>query len=228
VNTSTSSSQTGGVSSARRQLRTARIWIGESTSYRVGDQVQIAYNPAKPRDAVLARGHPDIGPIGFPLFVALIAGVTALVFGIRRLRLCRGARKALRGSSYVMGAETDMLPRGQVDRCAVLLANKSGKHASFWSAAKHGWCPLPQTEVDVAVFGNATPGSALVVVDLARQIVTAGRAWKPPGRFRRRLAERAMRKCTEDNALATASGADRASAVKLDPTSSEDFSEERL
>jgi hypothetical protein len=54
------------------QARGVRIYIGETDRFWVGEQVEEVYDPADPHRAELAHGQPDIGPIGLPLFFALV------------------------------------------------------------------------------------------------------------------------------------------------------------
>jgi hypothetical protein len=162
------------------EARGVRIYIGEQDRFRVGEQVEVVYDPAAPHHAELAHGRPDIGPIGFPLFFALVAGLAMLVIGIRGLRLFHAAHRALREGGRTMEAASELLPWNRSSRrCAVSLRGEHGDAAQLWAATRRGWYPLLQP-VEATVFGAATPGSVVVVVDPRRQAVTAGRIWKTP------------------------------------------------
>src|SRR5205814_7887359 len=90
--------------------RRVRIYIGENDRFRIGQRVEIVYDPAHPHRAALAHGYHDIGPAGFPLFFGIVLGVIFLVLGLRGIRLGRGARRALRGEARTMEASSELLP----------------------------------------------------------------------------------------------------------------------
>jgi hypothetical protein len=161
------------------QARGVRIYIGETDRFWVGEQVEVVYDPANPHRAELAHGQPDIGPIGFPLFFALVLGLCLSILGIRNARLFHAAQKALRGGGRTMEASSELLG-SRTRRCAVLIRGEDGAGGTLWSATKRGWYPLLQP-VEATVFGPATPGSVVVVVDPQRRAVTTGRIWKLPG-----------------------------------------------
>jgi uncharacterized protein DUF3592 len=156
-----------------------RIYIGENDRYRVGQQVEIVYDRAHPHRAVLAHGYRDIGPVGFPLFFGIVFGLVLVVVGVRDIRLARGARRALQGEARTMQASSELVPSGRARRLALTLRGGDGGSATLWSARRHGWSSFAHP-VDATVFGSTAPGSATVVVDPARSVVTMGRVWKPP------------------------------------------------
>jgi Protein of unknown function (DUF3592) len=160
------------------EARGVRIYIGETDRFWVGEQVEVVYDPANPHRAELAQGRPDIGPIGFPLFFALVLGVCLSILGIRRVRLFHAAQRALRGGGQAMEASSELLGR-RTRRPAVLLRGEDGTEGMLSSDTRRGWDPLLQP-VEATVFGPATPGSVVVVVDPRRRAVTTGRIWKLP------------------------------------------------
>jgi hypothetical protein len=158
-------------------VRGVRIPIGETDRFRVGQEVEIAYDPSDPHRAVLAHGYADIGPIGFPLFFALVLGACLLVVGIRGLRLVRGARRALAGSGRKVEVASELVRSGRAGRCALSLRGEWGESVQLWSVTRRGWYPLLQP-VEATAFGSAAPGSIVVVADPRRGAATAGRVWK--------------------------------------------------
>src|SRR4051812_34140094 len=62
--------------------------------YAVGYRVDIAYDRANPGRAQLAH-RPDMGPTGALFFFTVVVGVVLVGVGVRRLRLCRAAARAL-------------------------------------------------------------------------------------------------------------------------------------
>ena len=155
-----------------------RINIGETDRFRVGQQVEIVYDPANPHRAVLAHGYHDIGPVGFPLFFGLVIGITVLVLALRRVRLDRAGRRALLGGARTMDATGELVPSGRARRLAITLRGEDGSAAMLWAATRRGWSGL-DGPVEATVFGSTAPGSVVVVVDPQRRVVTAGRVWKP-------------------------------------------------
>lgn len=153
-----------------------RIYIGEDDRFRIGQQVEIVYDSKNPRRAALAHNS-DIGPIGFPLFFAIVLGVCLVVVGALGVRLCRGARRALRGQGRTLTVNSELVSTGRARRLAISLAGENGENARLWSATRRGWSPLLEP-VEATVFGSTTPGSLVVVVDPQRHAVAAGRIWK--------------------------------------------------
>jgi Protein of unknown function (DUF3592) len=159
--------------------RGVRIYIGETDRFRVGQQVEIVYDPSNPHRAALAHGTHDIGPVGFPLFFGIVLGLCFVIIGARSLRLFRSARQALRQEGRTMEADSRLVDWGRARRLAISLRGESGEGATLWSTTKRGWSPLLQP-VEATVFGSTAPGSVVVVTDPQRQAVTAGRVWKAP------------------------------------------------
>jgi hypothetical protein len=157
-----------------------RIPIGESDRFVVGQQVEISYDPSNPHHAVFAHGYTDVGPIGFVLFFAIVAGICVLIYAGKALRLAHGARRALADGSRTMTVETRLVPQARRNRTALVLAGSGGDALPLWPTGR-GFGPLLQP-VEATVYGTETPGSVAVVVDLQRGAATAGRIWK-----RRRL-----------------------------------------
>lgn len=75
--------------------RDARIYIGERDRFSVGQQVDVVYDARDPQRALLAHGTHDVGPVGAPLFFAIVLGVGLVFLGIRRVRQTRRARRVL-------------------------------------------------------------------------------------------------------------------------------------
>ena len=165
------------------EVRGVRIYIGENDRFRVGQQVDIVYDPHNPHHAALAHGYNDIGPVGFPLFFGIVFGLCLVIVGVRTVRLCRGAQRALREQGRTMNADSKLVSKGRARRLAISLHAENGEHAMLWSATRRGWSPLLEP-VEATVFGSTAPGSAVVVVDPRRHAATAGRVWNPP-RFAR-------------------------------------------
>lgn len=166
------------------EARDVRIYIGETDRFRVGQQVEIVYDPRNPHRAALAHGSHDIGPVGFPLFFGILLGVCFLIVGVRNVRLFRGARRALHDGGRTMQAESSFLPTGRRRRLAISVRGANGNGAMLWSASRRGWSPLLHP-VEATVFGSTAAGSVVVVADPRRHAVTAGRVWKAPRLTRR-------------------------------------------
>jgi hypothetical protein len=153
-----------------------RIPIGERDTYRVGQQVEISYDPANPHRAVFAHGYADIGWIGFVLFFGIVAGVCVLIYAVRALRLARGARRELDEGARTMQAAIRSVQLRRGRRVGVFLDGPDGLALPLWAAGRD-WQPVQQS-IETTVFGTATPGSVVVVVDPQRDVATAGRIWK--------------------------------------------------
>jgi hypothetical protein len=170
------------------RLVIARLGIGDYTYYRVGQQVQIVYDPGDPSQAVFAHGYTDIGPLGFAFFAAIAIGLSMAVFGLLRLSLWRQAAKALRGPSARMTATSRYLRRSRFQTWAIALDDAAGQRAQFWSATGSG-CSLLQQPTDVIVFGRPGPRAVIVAVEPERSTAIAGRVprrWREPRRTRRK------------------------------------------
>jgi len=161
--------------------RGVRIWIGEQDRFRVGELVPIVYDPKHPHTAVLADRKGDIGPIGAPFFIAIVAGAMLAWFGVRGWRLARGGRRALCDEPRRMSATILSVQRGRRRVPLCVLAGSDGT-IQFSPVSTRDWSPLP-SPVEVDVFGGEAPGSVVVVVDMERPAATAGRL----PRARRRL-----------------------------------------
>lgn len=170
------------------RLVIASLGIGDYTYYRLGQQLQIVYNPAKPTEAVFAHGYTDIGPMGFLFFAAIASGFALAVFGVRRLALWRRATHALREPPTRMTATSRFLSRSRFQTWAISLADDSGKAVRFWSATKQG-CSLLEQPTPVVVFGAPEPRSVVIAVDAERLVAIGGRIprrWREPRMKRQR------------------------------------------
>ena len=116
----------------------ARLWIGEQDRFAVGQDVAIVYDANNPSRAQLAHGA-DLGPIGFPFFLAIVLGVCFVPVGISRFRVCLSARRALRTAPHrcqIPAPCSSWLPRtGAVSQSAA----PGGIAAGFGSAEHLSW-----------------------------------------------------------------------------------------
>jgi Protein of unknown function (DUF3592) len=155
----------------------ARLWISEQARYSVGQTVDIVYDPEDPGHAQLAKGA-DLGPIGLPLFIAIVLGVCLAGVGIARLRVCRGARRALRSNPQRLEVASGLMPRGRTTARAVFVGS-GAPLVGFWSLTRSGWGDATlagSTQADV--YGDLHPGSVLVVVADRGRGVAVGRTWR--------------------------------------------------
>jgi hypothetical protein len=170
----------------RGEEQGVRIWISEQARFAVGQPVAIVYDRTNPRRAQLANGA-DLGPIGFPLFLAIVLGACFAILGITRLRVCRAARRALRNDPRRLTVTSRLLPRGRATARAVFVAGAGTVPLAFWSLTRSGWDAAAGT-VQAEVYGEPVPGQVLVVVSRADGSVAVGRTWR--GRRARRLHAR--------------------------------------
>ena len=159
----------------------ARIWIGEQDRFTVGRPVDIVYDPGNPQRAQLAHGA-DIGPVGFPLFFAIVLGACFAILGGSRVRVCRAAARALWGEPRRVSVTSAMLPRGRATGRALFIDAAGGVRLGLWSLTRSGWAAADGT-TEADVYGELAPGKVLVV--LAGGAVAVGRTWR--GRRARRL-----------------------------------------
>jgi hypothetical protein len=160
--------------------RNVRIWIAEQDRFTVGELVPIAYDPEHPAHAVLANRKPDLGPVGVPFFVAIVAGVMFAVYAIQGFRFVRAGRRALREPSRQFQVHSEIIPRKRRNVTVFVLTSAAGEAMVFAPVTKRGWPPLGARDGGLAVdvFGGPDVG-AVVVVDPAGTAVTAGRVPRP-------------------------------------------------
>jgi hypothetical protein len=157
--------------------RHARLWISEQARYSVGQAVDIVYDPQDPGHAQLASG-PDLGPIGFPLFFAIVLGLCFTGVGIARVRVCRGARRALQGDPQRIDVASGLMPRGRTTARAVFVGS-GAPLLGFWSLTRSGWDGSTLTgSVQAEVYGDLHPGAVLVVVTADGRGIAVGRTWR--------------------------------------------------
>lgn len=161
----------------------ARLWIGEQDRFSLGQAVAIVYDPNNPSHAQLAHGA-DLGPIGFPLFIAIVLGACFVPVGISRLLVCLGARQALRTEPRRCQVATQVVPRGRTRRRVVFVGD-SKPLLTFWSLTRSGWNDRDDgVSAESAVFGELRPGAVLVVVAEDGRGVAVGRSWRNRRRLR--------------------------------------------
>jgi hypothetical protein len=153
----------------------ARVWIGEDTNYRLGQQVEIVYDQNDPGRAQLAHGA-DLGPVGAPLLIAMIFGGVFAGVGVARVRACRAARRALRTQPRRVPVTGAMLRRGRGRALAVFVGGVRPLLA-FWSLTRSDWHEADDAPADADVYGELRPGSVLVVA-CADGSIALGRTWR--------------------------------------------------
>ena len=164
----------------------ARLWISEQARYSVGQAVDIVYDQQDPGRAQLAKGA-DLGPIGLPMFIALVLGFCFGGVGIARLRVCRGARRALRSSPERLDVASGLMPRGRTTARAVFVGS-GAPLLGFWSLTRSGWGDATLAgSAQADVYGDLHAGSVLVVVADGGRGVAVGRTWRRHRILRARL-----------------------------------------
>ena len=155
----------------------ARLWISEQARYSVGQAVDVVYDPQNPGHAQLANGA-DLGPIGLPLFIAIVLGLCFTGLGIARVRVCRAARGALRGEPERLDVASGLMPRGRTTARAVFIGS-GAPLLGFWSLTRSGWEGATLAGAAQAdVYGDLRPGAVLVVVGNGGRDVAVGRTWR--------------------------------------------------
>jgi hypothetical protein len=155
----------------------ARLWISEQARYSVGQAADVVYDPQNPGHAQLAKGA-DLGPIGFPLFIAIVLGLCFAGVGIARVRICRQAGRALGGEPERLDVASGLMPRGRTTARAVFIG-AGAPLLGFWSLTRSGWEGATLSgSAQADVYGDLRPGAVLVVVTDAGRGVAVGRTWR--------------------------------------------------
>lgn len=150
---------------------TARCWIGEDNQFRVGQQIAVVYDPAHPTRAQLAH-DPDLGPIGFPLLLAIVVGLVVAVVGVLR---ARSMTRAIRGLRSPPGAGLVTVEMGHAGRRRALVARieaADGRVAQVRSTVIGGSGIIPGRPMQGLVFGVLQRRRSVVVMQTGGAIVT--------------------------------------------------------
>jgi hypothetical protein len=163
--------------------------------YRVGQPLRIVYDRANPRRAQLEQ-DPDIGPVGAPFALALLAGGGLVFVGARTLALCRAARRALRTRPRTMGAASSVNRRwGRLIHLFTgddAIGVTSLRRRDWWGPELRLDDPASLDLLPVAVFRDPKRARVVVVADAEGRGVAVGREVRMP-RLLRLLLPRALR-----------------------------------